>query len=122
MTESRMGLLHEEWKEENDTMWKARSYVADSAGATVFEELIELRESEDGLYYIPTIQSENNGKPVRFKAVKIAANEVVFENQAHDYPQRILYLRRTDGNITAVIDGIKNGKELREEFHFRKEK
>ncbi|MBL0924735.1 MAG: hypothetical protein IBJ12_09770 [Sphingomonadaceae bacterium] len=32
-------------------------------------------------------------KPVRFAAVKTSAAEIVFENAAHDYPQRIAYWR-----------------------------
>ena len=49
---------------------------------------------------------------VAFKMTKQTANEVVFENPAHDYPQRVTYRRDGDSVIATVslIDGSKEGR------------
>ena len=45
-----------------------------------------------------------------FKATKVTENEVVFENAAHDYPQRIRYWR--DGKDLAAEVSLKDGTKL----------
>jgi len=42
-----------------------------------------------------------------FKATKVTASEVVFENEAHDYPQRIRYWR--DGKDLVAEISLKDG-------------
>lgn len=42
-----------------------------------------------------------------FKAVKATGSEIVFENEAHDYPQRIRYWR--DGKDLAAEISLKDG-------------
>ena len=52
--------------------------------------------------------SENN-TDTDFRLVKSSANEVVFENPQHDFPQRIIY-RRDGDKLTARIEGPSGGK------------
>lgn len=45
-----------------------------------------------------------------FKMTKATDNELVFENPKNDYPQRIIYLKNSDGSIVArieMLDGTK---------------
>ena len=42
-----------------------------------------------------------------FKATKVSVSEIVFENEAHDYPQRIRYWR--DGKDLAAEISLKDG-------------
>ena len=63
-------------------------------------------ESRDGvLAYVPTI----GGKQTIFKAVKITAEEAIFENPEHDFPQRIIYRKSGTGLFARVesLDGKK---------------
>lgn len=71
-------------------------------------EFLALREVDGRLAYvaIPSRQRETAFALVRFKR-----NAAVFENTAHDFPQRIIYLK-TDAGITAMIEGKIKG-ELR---------
>ena len=48
-------------------------------------------------------------KPVRFAAVRSDQKEVVFENPAHDYPQRIRYWRM-DRKLNAQISLLDGSK------------
>jgi hypothetical protein len=54
----------------------------------------------------------NGATAVPFVMTRQTENEVVFENAAHDYPQRVAY--RRDGNTViatvSLIDGSKEGR------------
>lgn len=57
---------------------------------TFFEQL--RIESRDGkILYLPIVGKQG---PIPFTLVKSGDSEVVFENPAHDYPQRIAYTRK----------------------------
>jgi Domain of unknown function (DUF6265) len=47
-----------------------------------------------------------SGTPeVRFALKSLTANEVVFENSANDFPQRVIYRLAQSGSISARIEG-----------------
>ena len=52
--------------------------------------------------------------PTDFKRVESDATSIVFENKAHDFPQRVRYGLRDDGALEASISG-RQGGELRTE-------
>ena len=82
-------------------------------GKVVFSEFMRIDTAEGEIYYLPRIGT--NAPPVRVKLTKPSDSEVIFENPAHDFPQRILY-RKVDGGLFARIDGKQNGKERAEDF------
>jgi hypothetical protein len=55
--------------------------------------------------------------PTTFVAKSRTADEVVFENPAHDFPQRIIY-RRCGQQLCAAIEGTMNGKLERIEWTY----
>jgi len=76
----------------------------------VFSEFMRIQTAKDGaVVYTPRIGT--NAKPVDFKAIKVSATEVVFENLEHDFPKRILY-RKTDGGLFARIEDDKKGQDF----------
>jgi hypothetical protein len=60
------------------------------------------------LGYGEKLQPEEQGT-IPFTLVKSSKTELVFENPAHDYPQRIVYAKKPDGNLTARIE-LMDGK------------
>lgn len=54
----------------------------------------------------------NGGEGVRFTLARQTADEVVFENPAHDYPQRVSY-RRDGKTVVATVSLIDGGREGR---------
>lgn len=42
----------------------------------------------------------------------------MFENLDHDFPQRVIYIRKGD-NLTGRIEGIAEGKQRAAEWHYR---
>ncbi len=79
-------------------------------------EFLIIRQGAQGLDYVakPSRQPE-----ATFTAARASANEVVFENPAHDFPKRIIYKRDGD-SLTASIEGPMNGQNRRIDFSYRK--
>lgn len=83
------------------------------SGRIVFSEFMRIDTRDAAVIYTPRIGSKQG--PVDFKLKTISETEVVFENPAHDFPQRILY-RRTPNGLLGRIEGKDKGKERAEDF------
>ena len=77
-----------------------------SAGKTTDYEFLQIRDLADGLTYI----AKPSGQPeASFRATSKSVGEIVFENPAHDFPQKITY--RLDGDtLAARTEGTINGR------------
>ena len=79
-------------------------------------EFLIIRQGPRGLDYVAKPSGQPEGT---FTATRATANEVVFENPAHDFPKRIGYKRDGD-SLTAWIDGPMGGQNRRIEFPHKK--
>lgn len=78
-------------------------------------EFLRIQAGADG---VPVYWASPGGRPpVAFRLVSHGAGIAVFENPAHDFPQRIRYDRRADG-LTATISAMDGSNEAR--WHFRR--
>jgi hypothetical protein len=86
-------------------------------GRLVDHELVILREQGDRLAYEahPSEQA-----PAVFLSSTITASTVVFENPAHDFPQRIGYERKSADLLTAWVEGPQNGRTRRIEYAYQR--
>jgi len=84
--------------------------------ATEFE-FLQIRQQGTDIFYIakPSGQAEAS-----FKLIQNSKQEVVFENPAHDFPQRIIYRLLPDGSMTARIEGKMNGGERGIDFPMKR--
>jgi hypothetical protein len=57
--------------------------------------------------------------PTPFVMKPGAEGEAVFENLAHDFPQRVIYQRCGD-DLCAAIEGAKDGKTLRIQWRYQR--
>jgi len=71
-------------------------------------EFIRIVTTEAGIDYVA--KPSSNKEETAFKLVKLSATEVVFENLAHDFPQRIIYRSQAPEGLFARIEGMQNGK------------
>lgn len=86
-----------------------------AGGKTVEYEFLQIRDMPEGLTYI----AKPSGQPeARFTLLSSTADEVVFENAAHDFPQRIRYRRVGADMLQARIEGTMNGKSRGMDFPF----
>ena len=84
-------------------------------GKTVEYEFLQIRDLPEGLTYIakPSGQAE-----AQFKVASKTADEIVFENPAHDFPQRIRYKKVGADRLEARVEGTMNGKSRGMDFPF----
>lgn len=83
-------------------------------GRTVGFEFLRIEARPEGLVYLA---SPGGRPPTSFRATQVTADRVVFENKAHDFPQRILYWR-SPGALHARIEGLDGGKEAAIEWRW----
>ena len=77
-------------------------------GKTTGYEFIRIVTSDTGIDYIAKPSSSKD--ETAFKLVKSSSSESVFENLAHDFPQRIIYRLQSPDALAARIEGSQNGK------------
>lgn len=78
-----------------------------NAGRTVEWEFLAIRQEGTELVFV----ARPSGQPeATFKMTAISADEVRFENPAHDFPQRIIYKRVADGSLHARVEGTLKGQ------------
>jgi hypothetical protein len=111
------GTIYESWVFKNDsTLVGESSFVVGSD--TLFSETISLEQNGNALYYIPTVQDQNDGQPVRFTLTSSTEDQLIFDNPEHDFPQKISYhLIRTD-SLCVRISGEVEGHWKQEVFPF----
>ena len=105
--------ITEHWlKPAGGTMLGISRTLAD--GKTVEFEFMQIRQETNGeIFFI----AKPSGQPeATFKMIKGSADEMIFENPQHDFPQRVIYRRQTDGSLLGRIEGISKGKERSVDF------
>jgi hypothetical protein len=83
-------------------------------GKTVEFEFMELRSLPDGK--LAFVAHPSGRHTTTFPLLRIDATEAVFENQQHDFPQRVVYAREGETRLTARIEGMRNGAPRVVEF------
>ncbi|OWQ85626.1 hypothetical protein CDN99_21300 [Roseateles aquatilis] len=76
-------------------------------GRTVEHEFLQIRLNAEGKPVYIALPSRQ--KEATFVATSIGDRAVVFENPAHDFPQRISYRAVGDDRLAARIEGLRNG-------------
>ena len=93
-------IVQESWLGPKGKMMAAVNLTS-SAKRTSFE-FLRIVETPTGLAYLA---SPGGKPPVEFKLKEITDKRVVFENPAHDFPQRVMYWIEPDGAMIARIEG-----------------
>ena len=110
------GLTEEHWMPPaGGTMLGMSRTISD--GRTVEHEFIRIAPVNGVLSYVaqPSGQRE-----ATFALVSLTDDAVVFENAAHDFPQRISYRRTGDTSLTARIEGTVDGQPRSRDFPYRR--
>lgn len=107
------GKLVETWNRIDDSSFVGSSIYMSGIDTISYEE-ISLKKKSNKIYYIPSVQNQNDGKPVYFELTSTKNNEFVFENEEHDYPKKIVYTNPQKDSLVAYIDGpSSNGNQKR---------
>jgi hypothetical protein len=84
-------------------------------GRTMAFEFLRMEQQGDRIVYLSMPNGRSPATPFPLK--EVLGTRVVFENPAHDFPQRIIYWK--NGNdLRARIEGTMNGKAASEEWRW----
>jgi len=86
-------------------------------GRMVSFEFFRVDTTKEGAFYFA---SPRAATPTPFRVIALEDRRVVFENKAHDFPQRILYWLDERGALHARIEGSMNGKPASEDWIWTK--
>ena len=89
-----------------------------AGGRAVSFEFLRIEKTADGIAYIAQPQGR---PPTPFRLIESSASRAVFENKAHDFPQRIIYWTEGDA-LHARIEGDQNGRRQSMEWTWKKVK
>lgn len=90
-----------------------------SKGKVVEHEFLQIREGPGGMLFY--VAQPSGQKEAAFQLLSLTDTEVAFENQEHDFPQRITYTLRPDGALLAAIEGLaEDGQPKRIEFLYQR--
>lgn len=87
-------------------------------GKTLEFEFMQIREETNGeILFI----AKPSGQPeAMFRLIKGSSREVIFENPRHDFPQRVIYRRQSDGSLLGRIEGVSKRKERAVDFPMKR--
>ena len=119
MMETKRGAIYENWKRTGKDEMQGKSFKLNGKDTIVLEN-VRLSKSAGGLFYIPVVSDQNEGKAVSFKMIDSKNKTYVFENKEHDFPQRVIYHLVSRDSVHAWIEGTKNGKTGRSDYYFKR--
>lgn len=113
------GTVYETWRKIAKDTFSGKNYALKDKDTVVFETILMVRENDD-ILYIPAVQNQNSGLPVRFKASITSEDVLTFENPEHDFPQVISYMRKGKDSLMAEISGLINGEGRSHKFPMKR--
>lgn len=111
------GVLFETWTKTGPSELHGKSYRVNGSD-TVRLETVSLIQDDSGIHYIPVVQNQNQGQPVRFTLISAEARRFIFENLDHDYPQRIIYRFISSDSLVARVEGEIKGQLRGSDYRF----
>lgn len=93
---------YEHWDRLNSRTFRGFSYMLKSGSITVTEYATIHQRKEKEIVYSVAVKGQNSGKTVNFKQT-LSDTALVFENQAHDFPKKIIYKKLTDSEVLVQI-------------------
>jgi hypothetical protein len=113
------GMIHEVWKSANDSLMQGLGYLVNGKDTMVLEQ-VDISAAGNQVRYVVTTP-QNNDK-VAFTLKQPVDSVYVFENTAHDFPQRVIYRLPVGDSLHASIEGNTPAGQKRADYHFVKKK
>lgn len=108
------------WNKVDDSTFTGFAYTK-VAKDTVFAETLVLQQLQDAMFLTVVAFNQNGDLPVVFGMVALEDGKVVFENKAHDFPQRIVYTNPSKDSIHAWVEGRVGDTLKKIDFYYSKQ-
>ena len=117
---TKRGTVYENWQLK-DNVLDGKSYKV-IGGDTILLERVTILIKGAEIFYIPLVEGQNNGEPVSFKLVSSLNDRFIFDNPAHDFPQRVIYELPKSDAMHAWIEGMDKGVYRKSDFYYKRVK
>lgn len=107
-------VFYESWKINPDSTLIGSGFSINESDTLIIEQM-QLIRLGDSLVYKVTAGTQQT---VSFGLVKATKNSWIFENIAHDYPNRIIYKLINDSTLNAQVENSAGNKVIA--FYFKK--
>jgi hypothetical protein len=105
---------YEEWRLINVSELIGIGFSIEEGDTVLSEELCVKKFADKWAYVALPV----NQTITLFALTEYSDNKFIFENEEHDYPQKIIYEFTADGKLNAATEGIIDGELMRRDFHF----
>jgi len=110
------------WTEDDSTMVGKNVRIRPENGDTVLLERLRLELRDTTVTYIAIPRNQNNNEPIPFRLTDIDEDGFfIFSNPNHDDPKVIRYLLLGNREMQVETIGMRNGREVKQEFVFERE-
>jgi hypothetical protein len=108
-------VVQETWLSPRDGVMAGVSQTA-RPGRKPFVEYARISAEPAGVTFTAILPGQ---PPTPFVMLPSEDGEAVFENKAHDFPQRVVY-RRCGEDLCAGIEGVQDGRPRREDWRYKR--
>ena len=105
---------YEEWRLINGSELIGIGFSIEQGDTVLSEELYVKKFADTWAYVALPV----NQTITLFALSEYSESKFIFENEEHDYPQKIIYEFTADGKWNAATEGIIEGELMRREFNF----
>ena len=109
-------LVEEQWMRPRGGTMLGMSRTVRGDSLVEFEH-VRIADEQGTLVYHA---SPSGQRPASFRATSLADTAVIFENPAHDFPQRVIYRRASPDSVIARVEGTRNGTVRGIDFPYRR--
>ena len=110
------------WKIQDDSTLTGRGLrIKAENGDTVLLETMQLELRGDVIMYYATVRGQNKNEPVGFELTLADADGYLFENPAHDNPQKIRYRLLGNRELQVTTEGKRGNRTVADEYVFERE-
>ncbi|MCW5922429.1 MAG: PorT family protein [Saprospiraceae bacterium] len=112
----------EYWQIEDDSTFVGRGMrIKPENGDTVLLETMRIERRDTTISYIVNVRGQNQNRPIVFKLTQADYDGYLFENPAHDDPQKIRYLLLGNRELQVFTEGKRNNRTVTQEYVFERE-
>ena len=95
---------YEKWERDDSGSFSGSGYRVVEGEVRITEVLV-IRESDGQVIYEATVKGQNDGKAVAFVLNVNEKAKLSFENEGHDFPKKIQYVKVSDTEVLVSVKG-----------------
>lgn len=110
------------WAVQDDSTLNGRGLrIKAENGDTVLLETMQLELRGEVITYYATVRGQNKNEPVAFELTLADRDGYLFENPAHDNPQKIRYRLLGNRELQVTTEGKRGSRTVTDEYVFERE-